>query len=324
MESGNPGELIVLALKRSGVSHLFTLNGAHTLSALPPAAEMGMRVIDTRHEQSAAFAAEGWAKVTRQCGVAAVTAGPGVTNSITTLAQAQAGDTPMFVIGGRAPNARWGMGSLQEMDHIALVQTITKQAQTLGSAEEAYRLAAESMRASLSGRTGPVFMDVPLDVFFGAADMPEATEHLTADPGASPDPDLIQRAAQLIREAQRPSVIAGGTVWWSHAETELKGLVEAAHLPLSVNGMARGMLPPGHPLFFPRARGPALGEADLIVVIGVPPAFRLNFGQPPVFAEGAKLVVIDVDDHRKHRKSEVAIYGDLKASLAALGGAAAA
>ncbi len=317
-DSANAGELVTLALKHAGVSHLFTLNGGHIWPILTGATEHGIRIIDVRHEQSAAFAAEGWAKVTRQVGVAAVTAGPGVTNAASAIAQAQAADSPLFVIGGRAPNARWGMGSLQEMDHVAFVQTMTKQAQTLGSAEEAYRLAAESMRVSLSGRTGPVFMDVPLDVFFGAADMPEATEHLTPDPGASPDPDLIQRAAQLIREAQRPSVIAGGTVWWSHAENELNALVEAAHIPLSVNGMARGMLPPGHPLFFPRARGAALGEADLILVIGVPLDFRLNWGQPPVFPDEARLVFIDVDGHRKHRSPEVAIYGNLKAALRAL------
>jgi acetolactate synthase-1/2/3 large subunit len=163
-------------------------------------------------------------------------------------------------------------------------------------------------------------MDVPLDTFmFGAADVPEATEHLTPDLGAPPDPDLVQQAARLIREAQRPAVIAGGSVWWTHAEAELKHFVEAAHLPLSVNGMARGMLPPGHPLFFPRARGPALGEADLILVIGVPLDFRLNWGQPPVFPDDAKLIFVDVDGHRKHRTPDVALYGDLKAALAALG-----
>ena len=320
-DSANTGELVTLALKHAGVSHLFTLNGGHIWPILTGATEHDIRIIDTRHEQSAAFAAEGWAKVTRQVGVAAVTAGPGVTNSASALAQAQAADSPMFVIGGRAPNARWGMGSLQEMDHVALVQAITKKAATLGSAEEAYAVAAEFMRAALSGRTGPVFMDVPLDTFFGAADMPEATEHLTPDLGPPPDPDMIQRAAQLIREAQRPSVIAGGSVWWSHAEAELKALVEAGHLPLSVNGMARGMLPPGHPLFFPRARGTALGEADLILVIGVPLDFRLNWGQPPVFPDDARLVFIDVDGHRKHRTPDVAVYGDLKAALAALAAA---
>ena len=321
-DSANAGELIALALKRAGVSHLFTLNGGHIWPILTGAKEQGLRIIDVRHEQSAAFAAEGWAKVTRECGVAAVTAGPGVTNSVTAIAQAQSADSPMFVIGGRAPAARWGMGSLQEMDHVAIVQTLTKRALTLGSAEEAYRTAADCVRMALSRRTGPVFMDIPLDVLFGADDMPEATEHLTRDLGPLPDPDAVEKAARLIRDAERPAIIAGGSVWWAHAEAELKALVEGAHLPLCVNGMARGMLPPGHPLFFPRARGPALGEADLIVVIGVPLDFRLNFGKPPVFAEDARLIVIDVDGHRKHRAAEVSIYGDLKAALVALGEAA--
>ena len=322
MDSGNSGELIALALKRAGTSHLFTLNGGHIWPILMGAREHDIRIVDVRHEQSAAFAAEGWAKVTRECGVAAVTAGPGVTNSASALAQAQSGDSPMFVIGGRAPVARWGMGSLQEMDHVAVVQTLTKKAMTLQSAEDAYASTAECMRIALSRRTGPVFMDVPIDVFFGAADVPEATEHLTSDPGPPPDPDAVNEVARLIREAERPAVIAGGNVWWSRAEGELRQLVEGAHLPLCVNGMARGMLPAGHPLFFSRARGPALGEADLILVVGVALDFRLNFGQPPVFAENARLVYVDVDDHRKHRPSEAAIFGDLRAALGMLASAA--
>jgi len=323
-DSANAGELIALALQRAGVSHLFTLNGAHIWPVLIGASEHGIRIIDTRHEQSAAFAAEGWAKVTRQCGVASVTAGPGVTNSVTAIAQAQSADSPMLVIGGRAPEARWGMGSLQEMDHVEVVRSLTKKALTLTSAEDAYGTAAELMRTAMSRRTGPVFMDIPLDVFFGAADIPEATEHLTPDLGPPPDPDIVEQIARLIREAERPAVIAGGGVWWAHAEEELKRLVEVAHLPLNVNGMARGMLPPGHPLFFPRARGKTLGEADLILVVGAPLDFRLNFGQPPVFAEDAKLVYIDVDDHRKHRPAAAALFGDVRASLAALAAAAGA
>jgi acetolactate synthase-1/2/3 large subunit len=323
MDSANSGGLIALALKRAGTSHLFTLNGGHIWPILMGAREHDIRIVDVRHEQSAAFAAEGWAKVTRECGVAAVTAGPGVTNSASALAQAQSGDSPMFVIGGRAPVARWGMGSLQEMDHLAVVASLTKKAMTLQAAEDAYACTAECIRASLSRRTGPVFMDVPIDVFFGAADAPEATEHLTPDPGPPPDPDAIKKVARLIREAQRPAVIAGGNVWWTHAEGELKRLVEDAHLPLCVNGMARGMLPAGHPLFFSRARGPALGDADLILVVGVPLDFRLNFGQPPVFAENARIVYLDVDDHRKHRPSEAAIFGDLRAALGMLAAAAA-
>jgi thiamine pyrophosphate-dependent acetolactate synthase large subunit-like protein len=320
-DSGNTGDLIALALKRAGTSHLFTLNGGHIWPILTGATEHGLRIVDVRHEQSAAFAAEGWAKVTRECGVAAVTAGPGVTNAVTALAQAQSGDSPVLVLGGRAPVARWGMGSLQEMDHVAVVKTLTKQAVTLESPEDAFACVLQLTRTALSRRTGPVFMDIPIDVFFGAADLPEATEHLTPDPGPPPDPDAVRRVASLIREAQRPAVIAGGAVWWAHAEDELRRFVEAAHLPTSVNGMARGMLPPGHPLFFPRARGQALGQADLILVIGVPLDFRLNFGQAPVFADDAKVVYVDVDGHRKHRPSEVSILGDVKAALAALGAA---
>jgi acetolactate synthase-1/2/3 large subunit len=321
-ESGNTGELIALALKRAGASHLFTLNGGHIWPILTGATEHAIRIVDVRHEQSAAFAAEGWAKVTRQCGVAAVTAGPGVTNAATALAQAQSGDSPMLVLGGRAPVARWGMGSLQEMDHVAVVRTLTKKAVTLDAPEDAFACVLQLMRTALSRRTGPVFMDVPIDVFFGAADLPEATEHLMPDPGPPPDPDEIKRVAALIRSSDRPAIIAGGAVWWAHAEDELRRLVEGAHLPLCVNGLARGMLPPGHPLFFSRARGLALGQADLILVIGVPLDFRLNFGQPPVFGDDAKLVYVDVDDHRKHRPAEASIFGDVKAALDALAAAA--
>lgn len=314
-DSGNTGELIALALKRAGVTHLFTLNGAHIWPLLIGAEEHGLRIIDFRHEQSAAFAAEGWAKVTRECGVAAVTAGPGVTNATTAIAQAQANDVPLFVIGGRAPVARWGMGSLQEMDHLQVIRSLTKQAMTVEIPDDGYRIAAESIRTALSRRPGPVFMDVPIDIFFGTGDMPEATEHLTVDPGPHPDPLQIEQAAQLIREAEHPVVLAGGGVWWAHAEQELRALVEGAQLPLVVNGMARGMLPPSHPLYFSRSRRMALGDADVIVLAGVLLDFRVNWGQSPVFSDDARLIYVDVDNHRKHRAADASIFGDLKAGV---------
>ena len=295
-DTGNAGELVTLALKRAGVSHLFTLNGGHIWPVLIAAAEHGIRIIDVRHEQSAAFAAEGWAKVTRECGVAAVTAGPGVTNSTSALAQAMGSDSPMFVIGGRAPIARWGMGSLQEMDHVEVTRSITKRSMTLMSADDAYSAAAECMRTALSRRTGPVFMDIPIDVFFGAADLPEATEHLTPDPGPPPDHETIMDAARALWSAERPVVIAGGGVWWSHAEDELRALVERAQAPLIVNGMARGMLPRRHPLYFSRARSRALSEADVALVVGARLDFRLNFGQPPVFGDDTRIIRVDVDE----------------------------
>ena len=284
--------------------------------------EHGLRIVDTRHEQTAAFAAEGWSKITRDCGVAAVTAGPGVTNAMSALAQARGNDSPLLLLAGRAPNVRWGMGSLQEMDHVPVVQTLVKSAATLQDAEEAFRATSEAMRLALSRRTGPIFLDGPIDVLFSAAEVPEATERLARDPGPPPDPDAVRRVAALLREAQRPAVIAGSTVWWSRAEAELRAFAEAAHVPVVLNGMARGMLPPGHDLLRTRARSTALGEADLVLVIGVPLDFRLNFGLPPVLDADAKVVYVDVDDFRKHRAPAAAVYGDLRAALAELAEAA--
>jgi acetolactate synthase-1/2/3 large subunit len=164
-------------------------------------------------------------------------------------------------------------------------------------------------------------MDVTIDVFFGAADLPEATEHLTVDSGPPPDPDVVRAAARSIRDAERPVVIAGGGVWWAHAEDQLRALVENGSLPLIVNGMARGMLPPSHRLFFSRARSQALREADVVVVVGALLDFRLNFGQAPVFGDDARFIYLDVDAHRKHRPAEAAIYGDLKAAIGDLASA---
>jgi acetolactate synthase-1/2/3 large subunit len=318
VDSGNAGELIALALKRAGVTHLFTLNGGHIWPILLGATEHGIRLIDVRHEQSAAFAAEGWAKVTRECGVAAVTAGPGVTNSLTALAQAQGGDSPMFIVGGRAPVARWGMGSLQEIDHVPIVASVSKRATTLKSPGEAYEATVSGLSDALSPRTGPVFFDVPFDTFLGAEDFPAERATPAPDPGGEPDPDQVKRAASLLKDARQPAVIAGTGVWWAHGEAELRAFAKAADLPVYTNGLARGMLPPGDRLFRSRSRSAGLGQADLVFVIGVPLDFRLNWGQAPVLLDDAKIVYVDADDFRKHRQPAAALYGDIAKALEAL------
>ncbi|HYM50858.1 MAG TPA: acetolactate synthase [Candidatus Limnocylindrales bacterium] len=315
------GDLIALALKRAGTSHIFTLNGGHIWPILTGAVRHGIRLVDVRHEQTAAFAAEGWAKVTRSCGVAAVTAGPGVTNSISAIAAARASDSPVFLLGGRAAAGTWGMGALQEMDHVAVLRTLVKSARTLESADQAYAAAGEAVRIALSGRTGPTFLDVPIDVFFSGGEAP-AGEPLQPDAGADPEPGQIEAAAALLRRAEQPALVAGSSVWWSHAEEELTRFAEAAGLPTILNGLARGMLPPDHPLFRSRARSATLGQADLVFVVGVPLDFRLNFGRPPLFSETAQIVYVDVDGVGKHRPAAAAVYGNLKRSLACLARAA--
>jgi len=318
------GDLIARALVDAGGEPIFTLNGGHIWGLYLGAEKLGLRMYDVRHEQTAGFAAEGWAKVTRRCGVAAVTAGPGVTNAMSAIAAARQNDSPMLFVGGRAPLARWGMGSLQELDHLPLVSSITKSAQTIGSPEVAYQLTADAIRTALEGRTGPTFLDVPLDVFFNGTELDPAAGPNGHEPDPDPDPDSdqVRRVISLLGEAERPALVAGGGVWWACAEEELVRFAEAAHIPVVLNGMARGMLPPEHPLFASRARGTALGAADLILVVGVPLDFRLHFGGHPVFPDGAQIVYVDVDDYRKHRPSAAALYGDVRGALAALADAA--
>jgi len=321
-ESGNSGELIVLALKAAGVSHLFTLNGAHIWPMLTGSVEHGIRIVDFRHEQTATFAAEGWAKVTRECGVASVTAGPGVTNAVSAIAAAHSNDSPILVVGGRAPDARWGMGSLQELDHPPILATITKQASTLKAPGEAYGTAFRALTAALSPRSGPVFFDVPFDVFLSADDLPADRPAARPVAAAAPDSDQVSRAAALLRTARQPAIIAGTGVWWGHAEQALRALAEAADVPVYTNGLARGVLPPGHRLHRSRSRSTGLGQADLVFVIGVPLDFRLNWGQSPVLDDAASIVYIDVDDFRKHRPPAAALYGDIRLALEALAEAA--
>lgn len=318
------GDLIARAIKEAGAGPIFTLNGGHIWAIYLGAVNLGVPMFDVRHEQTAGFAAEGWAKVTRRCGVAAVTAGPGVTNAMSAIASARLNDSPVLILGGRAPIARWGMGSLQEIDHVPLVSAITKSAHTIEVVEKTQAMTAEAIRTALTGRTGPTFLDVPMDVFFQAADRPEEPESDIPDPEVGPDPTEVRRVIALLREAERPVIVAGGSVWWGRAEEELVRFAEAACLPVVLNGMARGMLPPDHPLFASRARGSALGEADLILVVGAPLDFRLNFGRAPVFADEARIVYVDVDDYRKHRPPAAALYGDVKLALAALAEAAPA
>ncbi len=318
----SPGDLIARALKDADAGPIFTLNGGHIWGVYLGAAGLGLPMFDVRHEQTAGFAAEGWAKLTRRCGVAAVTAGPGVTNAMSAIAAAYQNDSPVLFIGGRAPISRWGMGSLQELDHVPLVAGITKSAGTVEAPEKAQVMTAEAIRTALSCRTGPTFVDVPMDVFFQSAEASDAPPEQTIDRGAPPDMDVVRRIVALLREAECPAIVAGGGVWWACAEDELLRFADATGVPVVLNGMARGMLPPDHRLFASRARGIALGEADLVVVIGVPLDFRLNFGRAPVMPDAAKVVYIDVDDHRKHRPPAAALYGDIRLALSALAEAA--
>jgi acetolactate synthase-1/2/3 large subunit len=319
------GRLIASQLRAQGVTKLFTLSGGHLFSIYDGCRAEGIDIVDVRHEQSAAFAAEGWAKVTRTVGVCALTAGPGVTNGMSAIASAGQNHSPMLVLGGRAPQFRWGQGSLQEIDHVPFVRPLVKFAATAQETAEIPALVDQAMRAALTPHSGPAFLDFPLDHVFGEAETPAPPTPLPEPwrgPGA--DPRQIERVAVLLREAERPVIMAGAGLYWGRGEERLQALAEELRVPVFTNGLARGCIPADHELAFSRARRTGLEGADVALLIGAPLDFRLGFGS--AFAPDAELVAIDVaePDRAPPRALAGELYGALPATLDALRAAAGA
>ncbi len=313
------GRLVAQRLKAHGVSKLFTLSGGHLFSIYDGCREEGIDIVDVRHEQTATFAAEGWAKATREPGVAALTAGPGVTNGLSAMGSAQMNSSPLVVLAGRAPAMRWGQGSLQEIDHVPFVAPLTKLAATPGTTAEIPGLVDDAFLAAQAPHSGPAFVDFPLDLVFSHAEPPEGGRTAPhASTGPEPDPDALARAIRLLARAERPVVMAGTNLYWGHGETALLQLAEERGIPVFLNGMGRGCVPADHRLAFSRARGDGLQGADVALVIGVPMDFRLAFGA--AFGEGTELVVIDrAAPVRAHPRPVAAeLHGGLPAILDAL------
>ncbi len=316
------GRLVAKRLRAHGVSKLFSLSGGHLFSIYDGCREEGIEIVDTRHEQAAAFAAEGWAKATRTPGVCALTAGPGVTNGMSAMGSALQNGSPMLVLGGRAPALRWGQGSLQEIDHVPFVAPLTRWARTADATAEIPALMDEALRAAVGPPSGPTFLDFPLDQVFMEAEVDADVAGSLPDPLAASPAEGIERAAELLRGAERPVVMAGTGLYWAHGEDALRALCEELSVPVFLNGLARGCVAADHPQFFSRARGTALKGADVALVIGVPMDFRLGFGGS--FGDETQIVVVDsAPPERPHPRAVAAeLYGGVAATLDALRSAA--
>ena len=304
-EEFHGGRLIAKRLRAHGVSKLFTLSGGHLFSIYDGCRAEGIDIVDVRHEQTAAFAAEGWAKVTRALGVCALTAGPGVTNGMSALGSAQQNNSPMLVLGGRAPAWRWGQGSLQEIDHVPFVRPLVKFAATADSAAEIQGLIDEAIAVALEPHSGPVFLDFPLDHVFspaGDSEAEAARAELSASRAGHVDTLAVERAAMLLREAERPVIMAGTGLYWGRGEGALRELAEALQIPVFLNGLGRGCLRgrssscPSHARVGWRWRVPMWR-----VVIGVPLDFRLGFGG--VFGEDTAIVFVDAAEPQRERRA---------------------
>ena len=280
--AGHAGQLAVAVAQAHGVETMFTLSGAHVFpmyDGAVKAAEEGrpMRLLDVRHEQTAAFAAEATGKLTRVPGLAVLTAGPGVTNGISAMAQAQFAGSPMVVVGGRAPNNRWGTGALQEIDHLPIVGPVTKHAATLMTADDVAAGFHEAFTAARSPHRGPAYVDVPMDEFFNQGTGPVSV--VRAGRGAEPDSDAIDRIAALLAAAARPLLILGTDVWADGAEAGRAAVRRVDRRPDHHQRDGARRDPRRPPAAGDEgARAAAIGGADLVVVVGTPLDFRLGYG----------------------------------------------
>jgi acetolactate synthase-1/2/3 large subunit len=310
--TGHGGELALAALTPFGVQELFTLSGGHVFPLYDAAVKQDVRIVDVRHEQTATFAAEGMAKLTRRPGVAVLTAGPGVTNGISAVTTAHFNGSPLVVLGGRAPQARWGAGSLQEFDHVPVLAPITKMAKTITDPNRIVEEVVGLAELADAPHRGPVFADFPLDVIFadGASPMPVGRIVQVHD---EVDAVELDRVGALIAAAQRPALIAGSDVYWAGAWEELREAVERLRVPTFVNGLGRGCLAADHELAFSRTRSLLKTEADLVIVVGTPLDFRLSFGK---FGDAQVVHVVDDPSLRAaHVAAAASIAGNIEAVL---------
>src|SRR3954451_16303463 len=249
--TGHAGELGVAVARAHGVETMFTLSGAHVFPFYDGAVKVAetdrpVRLLDVRHEQTAAFAAEATGKLTRVPGLAVLTAGPGVTNGLSAVAQAQFAGSPMVVVGGRAPQSRWGTGALQELDQPPIFAPVSKTARTIPTAGDVLEGMHDAFVTAASPHRGPVFVDVPMDELFNSASGPVPA--VGPMRGAAPDTDALAEVAALLAGAHRPVLILGTDVWADRAEDAALRFVDATGIPTITNGMGRGIVPGGHPL----------------------------------------------------------------------------
>ena len=314
---GHGGEQVVAVARDFGVDTLFTLSGAHVFPVYDGAvtAPEPLRLLDVRHEQTAVFAAEGLAKLTRRPGLAVVTAGPGVTNTISAVTTAHFNGSPVVVLGGRAPAWRWGTGSLQEMDHVPLLAPVTRHAQTVSEPDAVGAGVRAAFEAATTPHRGPAFVDVPMDVLFTRGQIDTTPRPPEPPTATEPDDGALDAAVSVLREATHPVLVLGSDVWTGGADATAREVAERLALPVITNGMGRGVLTAGHPQLVTRARSKALAGADVVVVVGTPLDFRLGYG---AFGDGAAKVVhvVDAADQLAgHVELAAGLAGDLSATL---------
>jgi thiamine pyrophosphate-dependent acetolactate synthase large subunit-like protein len=312
-------EILARALVAQGVDTLFFLMGGPMLETESALIALGVRAIDTHHEQAASMMAHAWTRMMRRPGVCMAASGPGTTNLVTGVANAFADAAPLVAIGGSSPNINLGMEAFQEIDQVGVMRPITKWAERIPDGRRIPDYVATAFRQATAGRPGPVYLDLPGDVLGTPID-----ESQLSFPGAwkpSPralgDPAAVKEAVALLARAERPLILGGSGVWWSGAETAFQRLVEATGIPFYTTPISRGTVPEDHQLAFLNARVKAFADADVILAVGTRFNYVVQFGRPPRFATDLKVIHVDVNPAElgHNREADVPIAGDARAVL---------
>ena len=308
------GHLVAKALKSEGVDTIFSLCGGHIIDIYDGCIDEGIKVVDVRHEQVAAHAADGYARQTGRLGCLVTTAGPGCTNAVTGIATALRSESPVLHIGGQAALSQHRMGGLQDLPHVELMRPITKFASTVASTERVADMVAMAVRECFAGAPGPSYLEIPRDVLDrevprDAAVLPKKGRY-RASTKSSGDPADIERLADILVDSERPAILLGSQVWTTRGHEEAIALVRGLNIPAYFNGSGRGLLAPGDPHHFHRTRGDAFKKADVIVIVGTPFDFRMGYGKR--LSDRATIVQIDLDYRTvgKNRDISLGIVGD--------------
>jgi acetolactate synthase-1/2/3 large subunit len=312
------GKLAAKALKEAGVEVVFTLSGGHIMPLYDGCIDEGIKIVDVRHEQAAVHAADAWARCNPgSIGVAAITAGPGVTDGVTGIANAWRANSPILIFGGQGPFENLRRGSLQEMDHLGVVRPITKYCDAIYQTKRIPEYIELAIRHAVSGIPGPAYLEIPMDVFMGSAEEAESPvpRIRTEPPRISPDRDEVRNAIDILQAAERPMLMAGTSVKWSKAAPEMNRFISETHIPTFTNGMGRGTVPPDSPEFLNRSRRDALQQIDCIILAGTLLDFRMRFGQ--TIPADAKIIQLDMDATLigQNRQTDVPLVGNLACSF---------
>lgn len=314
------GRLVAQALKRHGIDVVFTLCGGHIQAIYDGCIDEDIRLVDVRHEQTAGFAADGYARVTGRPGVALVTAGPGVTNTVTAMANAQRAGVPMVCIGGAGPRSLSDMGSLQEIDSVRIMTPVSKWAARIPETRRIKEYIDSAFRIAQAGVPGPVYLEAPLDLLMDLASDEWPPTSPMAPPRPASDRGSIEHAARLLERAERPCFIVGSQLRWSPRRTILDSATRHFVLPFFLNGMARGALGSAHPCLFSHSRRHALSRSDLVIVLGSPLDFRVGYGRAPLWNPEARVIQVDLDAAQlgHNRTLDLAVQSDVGLFLEAL------